>query len=353
MKRVLIITKEQFGYLTDTYNYCINLSKDIEISYICLDNNKPKIHCNQINVFYVEQAKSNNISSFRLSKYVSNHIKSQKEKYDAIFCVFFRFCFLIPLLSYKARYIMDIRTGNVTKNKLKNSLVNTEIKLSSIFFEKVSIISESLASKLKIKKYTILPLGANKVINNKHFSIEMNLLYVGTFNNRRIYDTIRGYHEYLVKRKSLIPTKYTLVGDGSKEEVDQILYAIKKYDLQDKVELVGRINNSELGYYFEKHNIGVSYIPITEYYDVQPPTKTYEYTMNGLICIATDTKENKKIINEINGLICKDNPSSFADGLISIERSIRNYDPEEISKSVIGNNWESISRNIFMPILTE
>ncbi len=42
-----------------------------------------------------------------------------------------------------------------------------------------------------------------------------------------------------------------------------------------------------------------------EFYNVQPATKIFEYSMSGLITIATDTFENK--INKWdNGILCDD-----------------------------------------------
>jgi len=42
------------------------------------------------------------------------------------------------------------------------------------------------------------------------------------------------------------------------------------------------------------------------YYDCQPATKTFEYILSGMVCIATSTYENKKLINNINGVLCND-----------------------------------------------
>lgn len=40
------------------------------------------------------------------------------------------------------------------------------------------------------------------------------------------------------------------------------------------------------------------YVPITDYYEYQPPTKTFEYVLSGLLCLATATSSNKEVITE-------------------------------------------------------
>lgn len=41
---------------------------------------------------------------------------------------------------------------------------------------------------------------------------------------------------------------------------------------------------------------------MTEYYDSQPPTKTFEYALSGLYVLATKTRENEKVITNDNGV---------------------------------------------------
>ena len=65
----------------------------------------------------------------------------------------------------------------------------------------------------------------------------------------------------------------------------------------------GRIDYYKLKPFFDKCNVGVSYIPIRDYYQYQPPTKTFEYGLSGLVTIATETKSNQEVINNCNGIL--------------------------------------------------
>lgn len=84
-------------------------------------------------------------------------------------------------------------------------------------------------------------------------------------------------------------------------------------------------------------------MPITEYYQGQPPTKTYEYIKSGLFTIATATSANCKIITSENGFIIKDNASSFADGLDFVFKNRCKINSTKIRESLSNVNWSGIA----------
>ena len=94
---------------------------------------------------------------------------------------------------------------------------------------------------------------------------------------------------------------------------------------------------------YEESNIGVSYVPITSYYNYQPVTKTFEYLMSGLPVIATATYENKLIINQSNGILIEDNPKSFCEGLIQMHQLLHNYDDISIKQEMKEYQWKNIA----------
>ena len=57
---------------------------------------------------------------------------------------------------------------------------------------------------------------------------------------------------------------------------------------------------------------------MTKFYDIQTPTKTFEYIISGLFCIATNTTANKNLINKDNGILCDDNATSFSNALMKL-----------------------------------
>lgn len=348
--RLLIISKDQFGYLTDPFKYCEYLNDNYEITYICLDWGLEKKINTKVNVIYI----SNKEGYFRRFLYFIKEIKRniQFHQFDKIFCIYFRFCAFLAMKVPQEKLVLDIRTGNVSENRIKRKISNIELWFNSLFFKNKSIISEGLAKKLRINKYDILPLGADKIISKGiKTNDKMNLLYIGTLDNRNICETIIGYKKYLLKTKDYHNSIYRIIGYGSKEEEEKIKNTIKKEGVEYNVLFLGRKDHNELVSYLGDSTIGISYIPITDYYMYQPPTKTYEYIMNGLICLGTNTIANKEIINSNNGVLCNDNSDDFCESLIYIMNNLDSYKEKEIIQTVINNSWDKIVRNYFEPII--
>ncbi len=87
----------------------------------------------------------------------------------------------------------------------------------------------------------------------------------------------------------------------------------------------------------------MSYIPVKPWYDFQPATKTYEYLLSGIPVIATNTYENRQVINEKNGVLIDDNPESFAIGLEKMYNNINCFDQNIIIRSVQDHEWQNIA----------
>lgn len=102
---------------------------------------------------------------------------------------------------------------------------------------------------------------------------------------------------------------------------------------------------------YSRCNVGVSYIPQTAYYDHQPPTKTFEYLLAGMPVLATSTTENKKVINETNGILIQDNPDSFSKGLAILSDRLPSFDSLKIRKNSLAYSWQFIINEIMVPYL--
>jgi glycosyltransferase involved in cell wall biosynthesis len=252
-------------------------------------------------------------------------------------------CSLIPLIyNRKFKIHLDIRTGNISLNVIERNALNYLLRLESQFFKSISVISEGLKQSLKLPvRSFILPLGANPTIVERKLINKISLLYIGTLSNRRIEDTVVGLGLYLNEHPDS-DIHYIIVGSGWGNEKELIKDKILEYNLERYVDLKGYIPNRDLKQFFEKSNLGVSYIPIEPWFEYQPATKTFEYLMAGIPVIATGTFENKKVINDRNGLIINDNSESFAKSLKFIQDKIDGYNEKLIRDSVIEYNWEAI-----------
>ncbi len=347
-KKIVIINSTQYGYLSDLYFFVENSYNEFDIIFICFDqgykkkdiNSKASIH------YFLPTTKNSILKLNQFNKFSLNLIN--KYKPDFIFVEYYFFCSIIKIISNKIPFLLDIRTSFIYKNKLKRIIYNKILKIESLFYENISIISEGVGFLLKIKKFKVFPLGSPKFdLVEKKFN-QLNLLYVGTFYNREIEKTILGVKIFVNKYPN-IKINYKIIGYGSKNEIDLLLYTIKNNDLSEHVEFIGEVRYPELKEYFVNSNIGVSYIPINEYFNYQPPTKTYEYLLSGNAVIATKTAENAKIINLTNGILISDNEYDFAYGLEYLENNLINFNSKEIQKKAYKYSWENIIKNIYIP----
>jgi len=252
--------------------------------------------------------------------------------------------------------ILDFRTGSVSGSRRKRTLTNGLMRFEALFFKRITIISESLTTKLKLnpRKVFILPLGANILSSKNKTFYSIKLFYIGTLEGRRIHETVLGLKLFIESNHSAnLKVSYDIVGNGSAEDINKLKKTIEITGLQKVVIFHGKKLHSELQHCFDYCNIGVSYIPITDYYDCQPPTKTFEYVNAGMVCIATETQENKKLITTENGLLCRDNPESFCKALTIVSRNLADWDSKLIRSTLSQYNWINISESLKKYILNQ
>ena len=352
-KKLLLINGNQFGYSAGHYYYCKYLRGKFEIEYICFDRGRKKMEMEEVKVWYVS-FEQNKIK--RSVNFILTCIKqSRKFRPEVLFVVYYNFCFLLSLFCEAKLKVLDIRTGSLANNKLKRKLENTILYIQSLFFTKTIVLSESLREKLGInqRKTLVLSLGAEIYYSGIHDFQHLHLLYVGTLNNRRIYETIEGLGIFLKKHpQNIDKVFYTIVGFGTSKDEQKLNKVIKQNGLEWLVSFKGRRNYNELPPFFENANVGVAYIPIQDRYQRQPATKVYEYALSGMFTIATDTFENRKIIDYTNGILCIDNPQSFVDALEFCFESRLTFNSETIRDTLKEYEWVKLVSNNLLPFLS-
>jgi hypothetical protein len=350
--KLLLINGNQFGYSAGHYYYCKYLKDHFDIQYICFDRNRKKLELEGVKVHYVS-FEGNKIKRIYRFLHQCNTICKQI-KPDVLFIVQFNLCHILALICKSPLKVLDIRTGSLSPNTLRRNIDNYFIKVHTLFFDKIIILSESLRQKIKLKKknLVVLPLGAEEFFTGNHEFTNLNLLYVGTILDRNIHQTVEGIGLILQKKPEYISKiKYTIVGFGSELDIFKLNEAIEKNKLHNEVVFEGLKNYDELPSYFQKCNIGIAYIPITDFYNCQPATKIYEYALSGLYTIATNTYENKLAITEKNGILCGDTPESFAEAIEKVFDQLEFIQEEEIRNSLKNHRWSIIVNDILKPFL--
>lgn len=341
MRSILIIHRKQFGYHTDSFELAKHLSADFKVSFICMDAGYNHFVVPNVNVQYVSSTGS---YAKRTSRFIKACVSVSKMEFDYRFMTYFRFCSLVKMFSQK-KFVLDFRTGSVHKVALRRFLDDMLRRISVLMFERITVISEGLRRKLSIPKSKsyILPLGSNVLSSKPKVFKEPRLLYVGTFNNRRIEQTINGVAAFIDKNPKYAQSlTYDIVGSGTQHEERAVFAAIEENDLKNNVLLHGRQSHAQVQHLFDDCNIGVSYIPLTSYFDHQSPTKTFEYILAGQVCLATSTSENRKYVTEVNGILHKDNADDFAKGLSSLVEKFADYNSETIRQSLKEYTWTNI-----------
>jgi len=346
-KKLLIINRSQFGYHIDTYSYCKYAKDFFAVTYLGFDTGRAKLDIEGVTCCYVSRK---GILPERYFRFFIACCRECRKDYSVIFVVYFLGCAFLKAICKNKVFVLDVRTGSVNKNFIARIFADKLLKIETCFFENLTIISRSLANKLRLTKkaYHVLPLGADPVIvDSKQFK-EIKLLYVGTFTGRRIGDTIEGFAKFFHEYKYLLDITYDVIGDGHFGEREKLKDLVEKLGIGSVLSLPGYIHKSKLQNYYSRCNFGVSYIPINEIYDCQPPTKTYEYLMAGMPVIATRTKENTLVVNENNGVLIGDSASDFYDGLKYLISNRGTYDSLSIRDDMAMYAWQNIVETNFV-----
>ena len=348
---ILMINQGQFGYNAGYYHYCKHLSaQGHHIVYLCNDYHLKKLELEGVTPIYVDEPNS---IKWRLEFCKRLQTIMKENTFDVILCSYFKCCSMLTKYFGSTPSIMDIRSGDVDKNRIKRSFFNWLIKKEANKFSRTMILSESLSKKLKLKEgsFDIVPLGADVICKTQKEYDDLRLFYVGTLKQRDINKTIEGLILFN-KKYPEVKFHYDIVGFGMPQEEELIKSLIKDNHLEDKVEFHGRINYEELVPFFENANLGVAYVPMTPYYDCQPSTKIYEYVLSGMYCIATNTYENRILIEPVNGIICNDNAESFCEALERYYKMDKtSFDSAGIRRSMAKYEWSNVVNSQLFAIM--
>ncbi len=347
---ILFVHLTQYGRHTNSYKHCKNLMKHYDMTYLCFEENVKKIE-DDVNVIYLQKEGSSVRNVFKIIREARKLIK--QNDYQLIYIFYFKFCFLIKLFLEK-NFLLDIRTGAIAGHRAERWRSNFLLRIESFFFDNITILSNSLRKKLKLNSFkcTVVPLGSD-ILSSKNKSYDkLSLFYIGSLNNREIYKTVHGLAKFLrANRDKNIEITYDIFGYANKEKTLLLTNSIIENGLNNIVKYHGRKEHYEIQDYFDNCNVGVSYIPMTEYYDCQPSTKTFEYINSGMVCLATDTSANRDVINDKNGILFDDNADAFKDALDKLYRNRNNYKTDEILQTLEMYTWKRIFEDKLFPLI--
>lgn len=347
-KKLTILNTSQFGTLIDSLKWCEHMHNTYDITFICFDNHLKRMDVEGVNYRYVYRFDNPMLRGVWYIIYVLFYCLFHSAP---VFIVYFKYCDLLPRLLPFRRFHVDVRTLAVTDNKVENRKADDDLKKSLSYFQSVSFISNGVKDKVLTdnSRTFILPLGSDIIDNSLKKWDGIRLLYVGALMHRDIPKTVEGLFDYVTKHgKEGI--SYDIVGDGP--ELVKIQEYCKSNEILDIVHIHGRLPYDELTPFFAKCNVGVSFIPLEDCYQYQPPTKTFEYIMSGLYCIATKTHANEEVITPMNGILIQDSKEDFCKALEYINQKSCMFDGHKIQKTLIEEySWSAIVKNKLIPII--
>lgn len=351
MRKLLIINKPTFGHLTDSYMWCKYLKDKFDITFVGFDALHTRVGMDGVNIKYISCRGSKSMREYRFLLKSLWYCLLFK---GPILIVYFDNAIWLKRLLFWKKMFLDIRTFGVNRDPEHRKEFDRNLLHATHVFDNVSIISEGLQERLTNigVESTILPLGADEIsLVDTNFDT-LKLLYVGILSGRKIEKTIVGVKDFKEKYPNNKIT-YDIIGDGHYGELEILKKFTNELGLDDCITFHGRLPHTQLEPFFDRCNIGVSFVPKTYYYEFQPPTKTFEYIISGLYTITTSTHANKEVVNSDNGILINDTSEDFTTAIENIWHNRASIDHNKIRESLSDYKWKHIVNDILYPILSQ
>jgi glycosyltransferase involved in cell wall biosynthesis len=347
-RKLLLVSFEQFGYHTDTFEYCRHLGERYRITYLCPDQSLPRKSLAGVDVVYQSRPP---LGKVEIGLLLEAHRLLRSQHFALAFLRRTKFSFLLRLRHQNIPMVLDVRSGSIEEGRLQRMIENGLLRINVAFFSNITVVSKGLAKQLRLpNKAHELPLGADpKLVTVDPYQNELRLVYVGTFKNRHLERTVEGLGEFVRRGAVDLPVCYTLVGFGSEKERAAIRSAAVAAGLDDRVTIHGRMDREDLSSLLAEHNIGVAFTPRVPWFEHQPSTKIFEYLQSGLLCIATDNAANRATISLGNGVLVDDTPDGFSRGLEQAAAKLLTWNPRAAADSVRDHTWEAIVTDNLIP----
>jgi glycosyltransferase involved in cell wall biosynthesis len=280
------------------------------------------------------------------------------------------FCLIKILTSSNAKFIYHSISYPISNSHFRSIKQMLIIFIQCLLMDKIIVQSEELRLKLigirSLKRTEVVPVGFNKKylypidkIKREHFRKLLNihenhplLVYGGVIAKIRQLDRL--IEAFKKVRRTYDDAKLLMVGDGN--ALDEIKTLVRSLQIEKSIIFTGRIPHDEVVNYIGMADIGISYIPINENYNYNPPLKTFEYLACGLPTIATRTVSNCKIITDgFNGILVDDTPEAVAMAIISLlkDKNKQALLRENARKSIMAFDFEHLTKTRLIPLYEE
>jgi glycosyltransferase involved in cell wall biosynthesis len=276
--------------------------------------------------------------------------------------------FLIKILaSGKAKYIYHTTSYPISTTKFMKYKQMIKNFIQCLLMDKIIVQSEELRLKLigirNLKRTDVVPVGFNKnyfypidKTKRGHFRSLLNidenhplLVYCGAIAKLRQLDRLMEAFKQV--HKTFPDVKLLMVGDGNAlEDLKEFTVAL---GISKSLIFTGRVSHHEVVNYIAMADIGISYVPINENYNYNPPLKTFEYLACGLLTVATNTVSNRRIIKDgFNGILVDDNSEQIASVIVKLlnDRKKQIFLAKNARESIMAYDFDYITKSALVPL---
>lgn len=349
MKKVLIVAPYQFGELSDCYYWAKYATLEgIKVTYIGYRYKNRVLRerkCEGVTVIGVPHVSNRLLLGFMFFwSIIWNMIRHNIK--NVIICRF-PHCEIVPRIFPKRNIILDVRTLSVNPDIEVRKREDAQLRNIKQNFKTCSVISTGVSERIGGTN-EILPLGAESFsLKAKDFS-ELKLFYIGGFTGRNLHVFLEGL--WLAKEKYGIEFQFDLVGGGTREVEAQLQEIVRSKNLRN-VRFHGFLNHDDAKHFFDECNVGVCFVPVTDYYQHQPPTKLYEYLLSGMATISTNTFSNEEAMNVSNGIVIRDTVDDVCEGLYKLYQNRMIYNSQQIVADAQYCTWQNIVKKYFLKLI--
>ena len=191
----------------------------------------------------------------------------------------------------------DLRSGSVFGRL--DGAVNFVHRLESLAFQGRVALSRSLGELVfgQGSSFDVVGIGTRKAVPFQAEQLEalcrqfgirrecLLFIYAGIF-------TTRDLHVFFQKFDLQDNVQILLVGDGDPDSMQLVHAALAEKGLTDKAIFTGWISYDLLQGLYALADVGIAYVPVEERFQLQPPTKLFDYVEFGMSAITTKTLAN-------------------------------------------------------------
>lgn len=235
---------------------------------------------------------------------------------------------------------------NIKNKKIRSKMKNICNKIYNSF-DKLLIASKGyedilLKEGFKKEKFEYFPQWAEDFYSESLKKVSENRIFIVTFagniGKAQSVNTIIEAANLAKENKNI---KWQIIGDGS--EFENIKYLVKKYSLENTVDLLGRKPAKDMPRYFSSSDGLIVTLKNEEILKVTLPAKVQSYMAAGKPIIAAISGEGSRTIKESkSGLV-----GEAEDYKALYENVIKLYDMNENERIRIGNNGKEFFKENF------